>query len=193
MRGTEKGKRDVIAEMASVTYKRLEAAMEEAGNAIENEAWELVAALIRLLNQESGIPQEKRLEYAKGIKDFSQELFLEKIARPRSEKQYSHCRELAEYFLASKSMVERLEDECKEYASTDEEGEEVKRYTQTMHTEDFKKAVLSGAWIFENMCDMVLHKKSFHMEIRYNAEARSVVIDTFAPKESLQDGNGKEC
>ncbi len=71
--------------------------------------------------------------------------------------------------------------------------QEEKQYIQTVHTEDFAKAVLSGAWLFENMRDMVLHKKSFRMEIRYNAEARSVVIETFAPKESLQDGNGKEC
>lgn len=70
---------------------------------------------------------------------------------------------------------------------------EERQYTQTMHTEDFTKAVLSGAWLFENMRDMVLHKKSFRMEIGYNAEARSVVVETFAPKESLQDGNSQEC
>lgn len=73
-----------------------------------------------------------------------------------------------------------------------ENGKKVKWYTQTMHTEDFKKAVLSGAWLFENMRDMILHKKSFRMKIRYNAEDKSVMIETFAPKESLQDGNRKK-
>lgn len=112
MRRTEEGKRDVVAEMASVTYKRLEAAMEEAGKAIENEAWELVAVLIKLLQQKSGIPEEKQLEYAEGIRDFSLEMYLEKMARPQKRKQYSHCGELAEYWLTGKSMVESMEETC---------------------------------------------------------------------------------
>lgn len=64
---------DVIAEMASVTYKRLEAEMENTQEAIKNEAWELVAVLIEVLQQQNNISREKRLEYAKGIRDFSQE------------------------------------------------------------------------------------------------------------------------
>ena len=62
---------------------------------------------------------------------------------------------------------------------------EERQYAQTMHTEDFAKVVLSAAWLFENMRKMVLHKESFRTEIRYNAEARSVEIEIFAPKESL--------
>jgi len=100
---------DVIADMASVTYKRLEAAMEDAQEAVKNEAWELVAALIEILQQENAIPKEKRLEYARGIRDFSHEMYLEKLARFRGEKQYSHCRELAEYWLIGKSLAESLE------------------------------------------------------------------------------------
>lgn len=64
--------------------------------------------------------------------------------------------------------------------------EEEVQYTQTIHTEDFKKMALSGAWLFENVRDMVLHKKNFRMEIKYDAEARSVTIETFAPKEFLK-------
>lgn len=67
------------------------------------------------------------------------------------------------------------------------------QYTQTIHTEDFNKMALSGAWLFENVRDMVLHKKNFRMEIKYDAEARSVTIETFAPKEFLQDGSNQEC
>lgn len=72
-------------------------------------------------------------------------------------------------------------------------GYEERHYVQTMHTEDFTKAVLSAAWLFENMREMVLCKESFRTEIRYNAEASSVEIETFAPKESLQDDNSQEC
>lgn len=100
---------DVIAEMASVTYKRLEAEMENTQEAIKNEAWELVAALIEALQQQNNISREKRLEYAKGIRNFSQEMYLEKLAKFRGEKKYSHCRELAEYWLIGKSLVESLE------------------------------------------------------------------------------------
>lgn len=39
------------------------------------------------------------------------------------------------------------------------------------------------------MRDMALHKKSFRTEIKFNAEAQSVTIETFAPKEFLQDCN----
>ena len=73
------------------------------------------------------------------------------------------------------------------------ESYEERQYVQTMHTEDFKKAVLSAAWLFENMREMILHKESFRTEIRYNAEAKNVEIETFAPKESLQDDNSQEC
>ena len=66
-----------------------------------------------------------------------------------------------------------------------EKRKENKQYTQTMRTEDFTKAVLSGAWLFENMRDMVSREKSFRMEIRYNAEAGSVIIETFALNEPL--------
>lgn len=100
---------DVIAEMASVTYKRLEAEMENTQEAIKNEAWELVAVLIEVLQQQNNISREKRLEYAKGIRDFSQEMYLEKLAKFQGEKKYSYCRELAEYWLIGKSLVESLE------------------------------------------------------------------------------------
>lgn len=100
---------DVIAQMASVTYKRLEAAMENTQEAIKNEAWELVAVLIEILQQKNNISREKRLEYANGIRDFSQEMYLEKLARHGEEKQYSHCRELAEYWLMGRSLVESFE------------------------------------------------------------------------------------
>lgn len=60
---------------------------------------------------------------------------------------------------------------------------EIKQCTQTVHTEDFIKAVLSMAWMFECMRNMTLHKKSFRTEIKFNAEAQSVTIETFAPKE----------
>jgi len=100
---------DAIAEMASVTYKRLEAAMEDPSAAISNEAWELIVALVEVLRQQNTIPKQKRLEYAKGIRDFSQEMYLEKLARFRGEGQYSHCGELVRYWLIGKSLVESLE------------------------------------------------------------------------------------
>jgi len=100
---------DAIAEMAGVTYKRLEFAMENPKTAISNEAWELIAALVEVLQQQNTIPKQKRLEYAKGIRDFSQEMYLEKLARPRGEGQYSHCGELIRYWLIGKSLVESLE------------------------------------------------------------------------------------
>jgi hypothetical protein len=106
------GKTDVIAEMASITYKRLEAVMEDAQEAIKNEAWELIAALIEILQQENTISKQKRLEYARGIRDFSHEMYLEKLARFSREQQYSHCRELAEYWLIGKSLAESLEKTC---------------------------------------------------------------------------------
>lgn len=70
---------------------------------------------------------------------------------------------------------------------------EEKQFTQTIHTEDFAKAVLSGTWLFESMRNMILHKKSFRMEIRYNAEAHSTEIEIFAPKEFLQDDSNQGC
>ncbi len=100
---------DVMAEMASVTYKRLEAAMEDTQEAIKNEAWELVSVLIEILQQKNNISKEKRLEYARGIRDFSRRMYLIKLARFREEKQYSHCGKLAEYWLIGKSLVESLE------------------------------------------------------------------------------------
>jgi len=36
-------------------------------------------------------------------------MYLEKLARFRGEKQYSHCRELVKYWLIGKSLAESLE------------------------------------------------------------------------------------
>lgn len=106
---------DVIAEMASITYKRLEVVMEDTEDAIKNKAWELVAVLIEMLQQKNTISREKRLEYARGIRDFSKEMYLEKLARfPQKEEEgrYGHCRKLAEYWLIGKNLVESLEKTC---------------------------------------------------------------------------------
>lgn len=51
---------------------------------------------------------------------------------------------------------------------------EEQQYTQTIHTEDFIKAVLSGAWLFESMGHGIAQKELPHgNQVQCGSQKRS--------------------
>lgn len=105
-------KSDEIEEIASITYHRMDALMEDGmiEAALQNEAWELAEVLIRLL--ETGyIPSEKAQKYARGIMDFAMAMYLCKIVDFPVENEngrYRYCNDIIKIWLAGKDILENV-------------------------------------------------------------------------------------
>lgn len=106
-----------IEEIANITYHRLTALMEDGwiDAALQNEAWELAQALVRLLDSGSNIPSEKVRKYADGIMDSAMAMYLGKIVdfpKEGEKGRYGHCNDLIKLWVAGRDILENIQQDA---------------------------------------------------------------------------------
>lgn len=104
-----------IEEIINITYHRLVALLaddEKINLALQNEAWELVGVLVRLLEESKDIPTEKMQKYARGIMEFAKTMYLGKIVNfPEAYERgkYRHCNDIVKLWVAGKNILEMVQ------------------------------------------------------------------------------------
>lgn len=102
--------RNEIEEIANITYQRLVALMDDRmiKAAVQNEAWELVEVLVRILRTSSDIPSEKVRKYASAIMEFTKAMYIEKIVDFPDEheiRKYQHCDDIIRLWMDGKALL----------------------------------------------------------------------------------------
>ena len=106
-----------IEEIANITYHRLTALTEDGwiDASLQNEAWELAQALVRLLDSGSNVPSEKVRKYAGGIMKSAMAMYLGKIAGFPEEGEkgrYRHCNDLIKLWLAGRDILKNIQQDA---------------------------------------------------------------------------------
>lgn len=105
--------RNEIEEIANITYHRLDALLDDKmiTAALQNEAWELIEALVRVLEASSDLPLEKMQKYAGGIMKFSKAMYLAKIVdfpEALETGKYRGCNNIIKLWVAGKDMLKNV-------------------------------------------------------------------------------------